>query len=274
MTQIPPLSDLPPNDSGRETCKVALFGGHNTGKTLQIRSLIEMYGAANVGIVSCENGLGTIESSLAGVGKREPKNLREFKDAWKWAQDTFNGRDKWVCVDGGTRAIQWGANEIIQGTDAAFIELASGKYRNQVSDQLKQYLRFITNDGNIDGRKLWPSIAWDTDYEMSRWVGLNCNHYWTFWDDGSWVNDKKGLPWQIDAPGDGSRRSIYGTFDFIFRLTREGEKVVAEHDPTGKSVRSKTRDDWSIHKVPLKQDDFNLATFSQSIKPRHAEAAK
>lgn len=262
-----------------ETCKVALFGGHNTGKTLQIRHLIETYGAKNVGIVSCEHGLGTIESVLDGVGKKEPRNLKEFKDAWSWARDTYQGKDKWVCIDGGTRVIQWSANDLIQGTDAAFIELAMGKQKNQVTEALRPYLRFISNEGNIDGRKLWPSIAWDTDYEMSRWIGLECNHYWTFWDDQGWINEKKTGPWMIDAPGDGSRKAIYGAFDFILRLVREGsegENYIAQHDPTSTFVKSKAREDWSWVKVPKRQEHFKLTEFVNTLRPQTAamEASK
>jgi len=264
-----------------ETRKVALFGANSSGKTLQIRNLIEAYGARNVGVVSCEHGTGTIESTIrsSGVGMREPKNLAEFKDAWKWAADNYSSRGKWICVDGGTRAVQWWSNEIIQGTDAAFMELAMGIERSKITQALKGYLRFISNDGNIDGRKLWPSIAWDTDREMDRWVGLECNSYWTFWEDETWKNDRKGLPWQIDAPGEGSRRAIYGTFDFILRLTRDGpqgEKIVATHDPTGRVVKSKTRDDWTMYRVPTTQVDFNLANFVNSIVPPKAvlEAVK
>lgn len=258
-----------------ETCKVALFGGYGSGKTLQIRSLIEDYGAANVGIVSCEHGLGTIESSLAGVGKREPRDLATFKDAWKWAQDNYSGRDKWVCIDGGTRVLQWGSNDILQGTDEAFIRLATGTERGTLDKALKPYLRYITSDGNIDSRKQWMSIAYDADHEMNRWVKLECNHYWTFWEDETWINEnKKGVPWQVDAPGRGSRLAIYGTFDFVLRLTREGPKgetVVATHDPSGRTVKSKTRDDWKWCQVPTEQRDFRLSQFARSIRPKPAD---
>ena len=257
-----------------ETTKIALFGAFSTGKTLQIRSLIEKYGAENVGIVSCEHGLGTIESSLQGVGTRTPTNLAEFKDAWKWAQDNYSGRDKWVCIDGGTRVLQWGSNDILQGTDEAFIRLATGTPRNELSLALKPYLRYISNDGNIDSRKQWMSIAYDSDHEMNRWVKLECNHYWTFWEDETWINEnKKGVPWQVDAPGRGSRLAIYGTFDFILRLTRkgpQGETIVATHDPSGMVVKSKTRDDWKWAKVPLVQENFNLAEFAETLKPQVA----
>jgi hypothetical protein len=257
-----------------ETTKVACFGANSSGKTLQIRSLIEAYGAANVGIVSCEHGLGTIQSSLDGVGKREPGNLAEFKDAWKWAQDNYSGRDKWVCIDGGTRALQWGSNDILQGTDEAFIRLATGAGRHELPSPLRPWLRYITSDGNIDSRKQWMSIAWDADHEMNRWVKLPCNHYWTFWEDETWINEaKKGVPWTVDALGKGSRQAIYGTFDFILRLTREGsdgEMVVATHDPSGRIVKSKARDDWNWVKVPTRQEHFNLAKFVESLKPPSA----
>lgn len=264
-------------ESFSETTKVALFGANSSGKTLQIRHLIETFGPQNVGIVSCEHGLSTIQSCLAGVGLREPTNLSEFKQAWAWAKENYTGKDKWVCVDGGTRVLQWGANEILQGTDEAYVRLATGTERNSLPAELKPFLRYLTSDGNIDSRRQWMSIAYDADHEMNRWVKLACNHYWTFWEDETWINEnRKGVPWVIDAPGKGSRLAIYGTFDFILRLTRggqNGEAVIATHDPTGRTVKSKTRDDWTWAKVPQSQPDFNLARFVHSLRPAAAKEA-
>ena len=255
-----------------ETCKVALFGANSTGKTLQIRSLIETFGPENVGIVSCEDGLKTIQSSIHPEQVVECNSIRELKQAFEWASGRYAGKDKWVCVDGGTRALQWIAGEIWAGTDAAFTLTATDVPRAEWPKGVRPFLRFITDKGNIDGVKQWIDIGRAIDYELNRWVKLPCNMYWTFWEDmTSRGQYDKGLPWQTDAPGKGGRDAIYGTFDFILRLTRDGEKFLATFDPLNRVARSKARDDWAGGiKVISEQVDFNLARFAQTLKPQMA----
>ena len=64
-----------------ETAKIALFGANSTGKTLQIRSLIETFGAENVGIVSCEDGLKVIRSSVRPEQVKECNSIGEMREA-------------------------------------------------------------------------------------------------------------------------------------------------------------------------------------------------
>jgi len=255
-----------------ETTKIALFGANSTGKTLQIRSLIKAFGPENVGIVSCEHGLSTIRSAVADEQVRECDNIRDFREAWRWANEKYAGPDKWICVDGGTRAMQWLAGEVWAGTDAAYTLMATGTPKAEIPMTLKPYLRFITGQGEIDGMRQWIQIGRDADFELNRWVKLPCNSYWTFWEvETSLSQYQKGKPWQVDSPGTAGRDAVYGTFDFVLRLTRDGEKVVATHDPTKRIVRSKARDDWEGGiKVPIDQPDFNLAAFVQTLRPQVA----
>lgn len=251
-----------------ETCKVALFGANSTGKTLQIRSLIESYGAENVGIVSCEHGLSTIRSSIKEGQVRECANIKDFRSAWSWALETYQGLGKWICVDGGTRAMQWLAGEVWAGTDAAYSLMATGTPKAEIPMNLRPYLRFITGAGEIDGMRQWIQIGRDADFELNRWVKLPCNSYWTFWEvETSLDQYRKGKPWQVDSPGTAGRDSVYGTFDFIMRLTNVDGVQVATHDPGKRIVRSKARDDWAGGiKVPNEQVGFNLAAFTRLIR--------
>ena len=252
-----------------ETTKIALFGANSTGKTLQIRSLIEAFGWENVGIVSCEDGLKTVQSIVRPEQVKECNSISELKQAWKWASDHYAGTDKWVCVDGGTRALQWIAGEVWAGTDAVYTLMATGTPKHELPTALKPFLRFITGQGEIDGQRQWVQIGRDIDFELARWVRLPANMYWTFWEDQTSLDQyRKGLPWQVDCPGKAGRDAIMGSFDFVLRLTRAGNSVVATHDPERRVVRSKARDDWAGGiKVPNEQANFSLATFAETLKP-------
>ena len=255
-----------------ETTKIALFGANSTGKTLQIRSLIETFGWENVGIVSCEDGLKTVQSIVRPEQVKECNSIVELKQAWKWASDHYAGTDKWVCVDGGTRALQWIAGEVWAGTDAAYTLMATGTPKHELPMVLKPFLRFITGQGEIDGQRQWVQIGRDIDFELARWVRLPANMYWTFWEDQTSLDQyRKGLPWQVDCPGKAGRDAIMGSFDFVLRLTRAGNGVVATHDPERRVVRSKARDDWAGGiKVPNEQANFSLATFAETLRPQVA----
>lgn len=255
-----------------ETTKIALIGANSSGKTLQIRSLIEAFGAPNVAIVSCEDGLKVIRSIVKPEHVRECNDIKDLRAAFAWASEKYAGSDKWVCVDGGTRALQWIAGEIWAGTDACYTLMATGSKREELPAKLKPFLRFITGQGEIDGQRQWIQIGRDIDFELNRWVKLPANMYWTFWEDQTSLDQyRKGLPWQADAPGKAGRDAIYGSFDFILRLTRSGEKIVATHDPERRLVRSKARDDWAGGvKVPNEQVDFNLARFVATLRPQTA----
>jgi hypothetical protein len=247
----------------QETTKIALFGANQSGKTLQIGNLIRAFGAANVGIVSCEDGLKTVASVVDPQHIYECNGIADLREAYKWAAARYAGPDKWVCVDGGTRAMQWKAGEVWAGSDDAYTAIASGTSRANLPKELRPFLRFITKDGDIDGQRQWIQIGRDIEFEIGRWVRLPSNMYWTFWEDETSKGQyEKGLPMQVDAPGKAGRDAIYGAFDFVMRLVREGEKVVAKHDPDRKMIRSKTRDDWAGSiKVPTTIKDFNLAAF-------------
>lgn len=259
----------------QEATKIALFGANQSGKTVQIGNLIRTFGAANVGIVSCEDGLKTVASLIEPQHVKECNSIADLRAAFDWAAKRYAGPDKWICVDGGTRAMQWIAGEVWSGSDDAYTAIASGKSRASLDATLRPFLRFITKDGDIDGQRQWIQIGRDIDREMNRWVKLPCNLYMTFWEQESSIDQyRKGPPMQVDCPGTAGRDAIYGTFDFILRLTRDGDKVIAKHDPTRKLIRSKTRDDWQGGvKVPTNIADFNLATFVTDVLKRPVNAA-
>ena len=264
------------SDHYQETTKIALFGANQSGKTLQIGNLIRAFGAENVGIVSCEDGLKTVASVVSKEHIFECNGIKDLWAAYEWAAKNYAGPDKWVCMDGGTRAMQWIAGEVWAGSDGCYEAMALGTSRTNLAKELKPYLRFITAQGDIDGQRQWIQIGRDIDFQLNRWVKLPSNLYATFWEIESSVDQyRKGPPWQVDCPGTAGRDAIYGSFDYILRLTRDGERVVAKHDPTRKLIRSKTRDDWQGGiKVPTEMKDFNLATFVSDVLHKQANVTQ
>lgn len=259
----------------QETTKIALFGANQSGKTLQIGNLIRALGAESVGVVSCEDGLKTVASVVDPQHVYECNSIADLEKAFTWASSRYAGAGKWVCVDGGTRAMQWIAGEVWAGADACYEALALGTSRGNLAKEIRPYLRFITKDGDIDGQRQWIQIGRDIDFQINRWVKLPSNMFWTFWEcETSLDQYRKGPPMQVDCPGNAGRDAIYGSFDYILRLTRDGERVVAKHDPARKLIRSKTRDDWRGGvKVPTEMKDFNLATFVSDVLHKQVNAA-
>lgn len=254
------------------TKKVALFGTNSTHKTLQIRHLIKALGVQNVGIISCEEGLSTIESSLDLQHVKKPTKLSEFEAALEWAK-AYQGAEKFLCIDGGTRVLQWNAGKIWDSSDDAYDQMTFLKRaRNQLEGAARYGSRFITGQGEIDGYAQWKEIKVQAEILMNKIIGTGCNVYMNFWEDESSLPDrKKGLPWTADAPGKGSRDAVYDAFDYILRLTIDGGKCMAMHDESKQYVRSKARNDLEAGiVVPREQRDFNLAQFVQSLKPQEA----
>lgn len=255
-----------------KTTKVALFGTNSTHKTLQIRSLIDALGVQNVGIISCEEGLSTIGSSLDEKHVQRPTKLSQFEEALRWAE-AYRGADKFLCIDGGTRILQWNAGKVWDSSDEAYEQMVFlKKQRNNLDGIAKYGSRFITGQLEIDGYAQWKEIGVQADILLNKILDTGCNVYMNFWEDESQLPDrKKGLPWGVEAPGKASRDAVYNAFDYILRLTVEGGKCMAMHDESKQYVRSKARNDLKAGiVVPREQRDFNLAQFVRTLRPQPA----
>lgn len=255
-----------------DTIKIALFGTNSTHKTLQIRSLIEALGVENVGIINCEAGLSTIESSLDEKHVRRPVKLSEFEEALKWAE-AYRGADKFLCIDGGTRILQWNAGKVWDSSDAAYEAMLFRRVDKKQLEGVERFgSRFVTSNLEIDVQAQWRVIGNEADILLSKVLGTGCNVYMNFWEvETSYYPKPSGFPWQVDAPGKASRDAVYNAFDYILRLTVEGGKCKAMHDESKQYVRSKARNDLKAGiVVPREQADFNLAKFVQTLKPQTA----
>jgi hypothetical protein len=246
--------------------KIALYADSEGGKTLQIGHLIERFGAENVGIISCESGLTTISSRINPDYVKQCDSLDDLRKAFGWAKERFTRADQWVCVDGGSRVLQWVRDENWGNAEQAAELLMEGKRRDMLSDGLKPYARFVTKDMSLDGQRIWIQVGMDCERLMDAFIKLPSSVYWNFWEElTSKGQYEKGLPWKPDTPGNGAFNSIRRAFDYVFRLTREGELITAQCSNSPKAF-AKKRDDWEIVKVPSEIKDFNLATFVERVQ--------
>lgn len=281
--QMTPADSTPP-----PTLKVAAYSSTGGRKTLQIGHLIEAFGPDNILIVNCEQGLNTIKSKLPGVavydvsaGNENLAPIDRFRQGWSWIKE----RDKpgaWLCVDGGTRVIQWMQDQIWSGTALAYNELVSGVRRNELSAAARPFGRFVTKDFDINSQGQWIELGMSAQRMFNMFVCLKANLYWTFWEDKTSVDQyKKDLPYTLDTPGNGARDAIKGAFDFICRLAPNAARDNCDAAFTnGQLQYAKVRDDWAGGvRVPAVIPNFNLAEFARFIRgeaklPEVKKAAK
>ena len=256
--------------------KIALFGSNSTGKTLQIKTLIESLGVENVGIISVEDGLSTIASILNLEHVYQPTRISQFEADLTTCSQKYSGAHQFLCIDGGTRLLQLNAGKIWDATDEAYEKMVFLNMRRQDFQGKDEYKmarygsRFITGAGEIDGYAQWKEIGVQADILFNKILQTRCNIYMNFWEDESQLGDrKKGLPWQADAPGKASRDAIYGFFDFIFRLTYDGGAPTAHHDRGKVMARTKSRDDWGGgFRVEEEMAPFKLSEFYERLRPK------
>jgi hypothetical protein len=252
-----------------ETIKCAAYGATSSRKTLQIGYLIETFGAENVGVISCERGLNTIRSLADERYIKVAEDRDGLRAAWAWAKETFTRPDQWVCVDGGTRALQWIHNDIFGGTQRAYEMVLSGTGKKDLPAALRPFAAFITGNDEMNSQGMWIRVGSEAERLLNTFVKLPSNMYWTFWEEQTNIDQyRKGVPWRPDTPGNGALGAVKGTFDFIFRLISEGEQSTAIfRNPVGNNENyGKTRDDWRGGvKVPDRMPAFNLAQFVKLI---------
>lgn len=260
------------------TLKLAAYASTGGRKTLQIGHLIESFGPENVFILNCEQGLGTIASRLNGVatydigssGGKETEGLSpadKFRKAWDWVKKN-DGEGRWLCVDGGTRVLQWLQDQIWGGTAAAYNEIVSGTRRTDLTPAIRPYGRFITDRLDINSQAQWVELGMAAQRVFNSYVTLKSNLYWTFWEEKTSVGQyEKSLPYTIDTPGNNARLAIQGAFDFIFRLTPDGKSGCTAAFQNGNLQYAKVRDDWNAGlRVPATVPGFNLATFARFLR--------
>lgn len=246
-----------------ETMKCAAYGTNSSRKTLQIGYLIETFGVENVGIISCERGLSTIKSFTDERYIKVVDDRNGLREAWGWAQENYTGTNQWVCVDGGTRVLQWIHAEVFGTAQRAYEAVLNGTPKRNLSPDLRAYASFITNNEEIDTGRLWGRLGTEAERLFDSFIKLPSNLYWTFWEELTSIDQyRKGTPWKPDTPGNLSFGAIKGAFDFIFRLVPAGDTSTAifRNPPGNNENYGKARDDWHGGvRVPDRIPAFNLA---------------
>jgi hypothetical protein len=249
----------------RENIKIGCYAGSGVGKTVGIGSLIDAYGAERVHIISCERGLNTIASKLRDDQVTVVDDLSEFQDALvKYASDESLTVNDWVCVDGGSRVLQWLEADVFGRAERCLQERIQGTQRS--SDP--EYAVYVTGSNAIDIRRLYAKLADRAERMFNRFVKLKASHYWTFWERQPYIDaNTKSPTWTVDAPS-GPRTAAVATMDYVYRLTRDREsgKLVSKHRNDLVSF-AKNRDDRSAGVVvPDQIVDFDLADFCERVR--------
>lgn len=262
-----------------ETLKLAAYAETGGKKTLQIGHLIEAFGAENIGLISCERGLNTINSLVDERYVYRVDSLDGLRAAWKWANDNgFNTPDKWVCVDGGSRVLDWVQQEIFGGAMKALEEILGGKSRRDLDAAVRKFAPFVTKEEDLNNQQMWIRTGFECSRLLDSFVKLGSNMYWTFWKEQTSLDQyRKGPPAIPDTPGKGALSAVKGTFDFIFHLVPNGEAVTAyfRNPPGSNSYYGKTRDDWRGGiKVPDSMPNFNMAEFVRLVQGKAKEGGK
>lgn len=255
-----------------ETLKIAAYGANNSRKTLQIGYLIEAYGPENVGIISCEHGLNTIGSLLDERYIKVVDNRDDLRKAYGWAKETFTSPSQWVCVDGGTRVIQWLHNEVFGTAERTYQAILNGTPKANLPPDLRAFAGYVTSNSELDTGRLWGRLGTEAERLLDGFVKLPSNLYWTFWEELTSIDQyRKGVPWKPDTPGNLSFGAIKGAFDFIFRLVPQGDASTAyfRNPPGNNENYGKTRDDWRAGvRVPDVVPSFRLDRLVDLLKQR------
>jgi len=171
-----------------ESIKMAGYGATSSRKTLQIGYLIERFGAENVGVISCEHGLGVIGSLTDSRYIHVADDLEGLRKGYKWAKGNFSGTGQWVCVDGGSRVLQWINHEIFIGAQRALDGVIAGTAKSALDPAIRKYASYIEKEITLNSQQMW----WRTGYECERlldgFIKIGSNMYWTFWEDQTSVS--------------------------------------------------------------------------------------
>lgn len=247
-----------------ENLKIACYAGSGVGKTVLMGQLIKTFGADNVGIISCEHGLNTIASLVEPQNVKACDSLADYVEAVKWAEKTFPGKDQWVCVDGGSRILQW----LEQDTWGRAEKMLQEKFTGIAKPSDPEYAVYVTQNLAIDIGRVWSKLGSRAERLFNAFVKLPSSTYWTFWEQQPFVGkDQKGIKWTMDCPGEGTRKSAQSTMDFVFRLTRNNEGQLVAQFKNDLTSYGKRRDDNEAGVfVPDEIVGFDLSDFVTRVR--------
>lgn len=249
-----------------ETVKVALYGAFGSFKTGQIGNLVKSVGADKICVVSAEHGLNTVRSLVKSKNIIPVKSLDDLRTAWARCNSEFNTTEHWVCIDGGSRIMEWIANVQFSGADK-YYELKCRGF--EIPDNMKVFGRYISDKSDtIDAQKLYGRIGRDSEQFLDSWIQLKSNLYVNYLEDMTGSNGReKTIPWGPDVPGRVGLKAVMSSFDYVGRLGYNSDGQVTGHfDPASKLYMARTREDRNIGvKIPKEIPNFDLAKFVRLI---------
>lgn len=249
--------------------KIALYGRWCTRKTMQIASLIDRFGAANVFIVSADKGLNTVAGKFDTAQRWEVGSIDELRKAYAEVSAAIKGNSNaWVCLDGMTRVMNWIADDELDAGDQYARLIAEGTPHAAIETRLKPYRRFVNADGGLDTMKLYGAIGTDSKMLLNAWVRLSCNLYATYLEDETSNGRTKGPPYTPDVPGNVGLKHLMSTFDYVIRMAFRDSDVVAQLDPSRVALYySRTRENRALSgELPKEITGFNLAQFVDKVR--------
>lgn len=263
--------------------KVCAYARSAMRKTLQIAHLVDMVGAANVLVVSAEEGLSTIASKLT-VPDNVVKvaSLAEFREKWPavkrfagWTE--VNGKGaytaidpvRWIAIDGGSQIADWVGNEQLANADAYYEFHAKG-LADAAPAHLKPYRRYIARDGELNTMQIYGRIGRDMENMLAAWKTLPVNLYANFWEDMTMSDGfKASPPWGPDVPGKVGLKAVIGAFDYVTRLTLDqNSHLCAQFEPSPMALCKTREDQFAGVVIPPVITDFRLDTFIRLVQPR------
>ena len=251
----------------QETLKVALSGGPAKQKTRQIAHLIREVGKENVGILSAEAGLNTIQSVLAGVTVWPVTTSDEVRRVWGEVKKFAEQPGAWIAIDGGTTLLTWYEQDVWKGADDYFSRHASGQ---PIPDSLKPAARFISpKKQTIDPFSVYAAIGRQVCAWYQEVLRLECNFYINFMEEKIGKSEgEKALPWGFNIPGQVGRDFILAKTDYVGHLYyNAGRQLVCCLDPACSTHQTKTREDREKVAMPAEIVDFDLGAFVRLIRP-------
>jgi len=257
-----PTIEPPAEPAFIETLKIAAYGKFGSRKTLQIASLISLYGADRVVVVSAEHGLNTIKSVVKHV--IPVGNLGDLRAAYARVSKEFNTAQHWVCVDGMSRVMEWIANEQLSGADAYYDAVCKGSKHEELPETLKPYGRYMSDGGKIDAMKIYGRIGRESQNLLSAWIRLPSNLYCNYLEDMAGNSGReKSLPRGPDVPGQVGLKAVMSSFDYVIRLGYDTEgRLVGGLDPASRLYMARTREDRTVGQaLPKEITGFDLGEF-------------
>lgn len=268
MTTAKPQLEIATAVPAAKTLKIALYSDYCRRKTEQLGRLIESVGMDSCVIVSCDQGLDTIDSVVDYSRVVVVNSWDDMRVAYKFANEKLAGKSNpWGLIDGATSLLLEHVNSLFAATEEAYDCRAR---KQSIPDHLITASRYLTKNDQVDGMAIYGRVGRDLTRLFQTWKAANINMVWTFLEELTGLTDKreKTYPFGPAIPGNLGYRAAMSTFDFVVRLWYDANgRLVAGTKPTA-MYEARTREDQRGGiEIPAVIPDFDLSEFIKLIRP-------